>query len=241
MQNIKLGLDCPTSWLEIVQPLADYDYILVEKASKDKKYLRYFRNSPRPKILNNRVMMKGEPVSLELIESVRDEVGGGEVIAPDWMWNSKQTFDAYEECCDTFGEENVIGVIQGITPEDIDTCLSLYGNKIAIPFDVGSFKQDAIELKVRRRIELVGKLSAKKIHLLGLTTVKELEFYSSDTCESLNTGLPVLLAYQGIYIEDFYEDKMHSSYHFMDMDNPPIDDRTEELIKDNVSFIKRLL
>lgn len=241
MPNIKLGLDCPTNLLYQVQPFADYDYVLVDKACEDPLYLEYFKNSKKEKLLNNRILMKWEPVPLEKIRRIWNIIGG-RVIAPDWMWESEKTFGAYEECCKAFGEDQVIGVIQGITQKDIDTCIDLYGEKVAIPFDVGSPKEDPIEAKVYRRIRVVKQLSGMEIHLLGLTTIEELDFYSySDTVVSLNTGIPVMLALEGNRIENFCEDKKHSAYHSMDMDEPTFDKSTLRLLEDNISFLRRLL
>jgi len=242
MQRISLGLDCPTSWLEQVQPLADYDYVLVDKALRDKAYLNYFKNSNRPKILNNRVLLGWEPLPLSQIKEVWDTLGGM-VISPDWMWDSSRTFGAYEECCKAFGEKNVIGVLQGVTLSDIDTCLRLYGGKIALPFDLGSKKEETVQVKMGRRLVVVDIFETRrKIHLLGLTNPKELESYRySDAVESLNTGLPILLALQGQDIGGYDEEKKRSSYHSMDMSHPSLSYETLKLVEANVEYIRRLL
>lgn len=238
--RIKLGLDCPTSWLEQVQPLADYDYVLVDKALKDERYLNYFEKSNRPKILNNRLMFTGEPISLDKIKIVWD-VLGGEVLAPDWMGDPWKTHSIYEECRELFGEVNVIGVMQGTTRDNIYSCHVIYGNKVALPFDVGSKKEDSVSVKVCRRILSVFALSAKKVHLLGLTTPRELEAYKDvDNVESLNTGLPILLAMQGKSLRNFNENKKDSSYHSMDMDIP-LDEKTFKLVEENIKELRNLL
>lgn len=241
MQGISLGLDCPRGWLGQVRLLVDYDYVLIDKASKDPAYLNYFKQSSRPKLLNSRVIKEWVPVSLDEMKKVWD-VLGGVVISRDWLWEPKRTFDAYEESCKAFGQENVIGVMQGTSQEDIDTCLGLYGNKIALPFDVGSAKEDSLQVKICRRIMLVDALKHKRIHLLGLTSPKELEFYRyPDSVESLNTGLPILLALQGKKIEGYFEDKKDSSYHGIDMDNPPLSFETLRLVRSNIRFLRNLL
>jgi hypothetical protein len=63
--SIQIGLDSPTSWIGIVQPLADFDYVLVDKALRDTTYLDYFKKSSRPKVLNNRLI--GTDTSIPLI------------------------------------------------------------------------------------------------------------------------------------------------------------------------------
>ena len=238
MQNIKLGLDCPTGWLERLYPFTDYDYVLVDKALRDFDYRSFFMQSEKPKILNNRIMKQWEPLPLNDIKRVWDILGGS-VIAPDWMWDHESTLNAYEECCNTFGEENVIGVVQGIERDEIDACLDFYGERIAIPFDVGSAKEDPPEIKVKRRIQVVNALGDRRIHLLGLVHPSELrEYGSSSPVESLNTGLPVLLALQGKHIRDFEEDKKHSSYHSLDMDTPMLTDAVYQLILNNIGELK---
>ena len=236
MQTIKLGLDCPTGWLFYIEDLVDYHYILVDKALKDSTYLKYFKNRDKLKLLNNRAMMQGVPLPLDEIKKVWD-ILGGQVIAPDWMWDPERTFNAYEDCCKAFGKENVIGVLQGMEEEDVDR----YGDEVAIPFDLGSEKEEPWEVKADRRIRMVEKLKGKKIHLLGLTSPRELEHYGCDSVVSLNTGLPILLAMQKKDIRNFEEDKRDSAYHSMDMDFPLLDNSTYKLMRENIKIIRRLL
>jgi len=237
----KLGLDCPTSWLRYVQPYADYDYVLVEKCLRDEAYLNFFKNSPREKLLNNRLMGEDIPRTLAEIKYVWD-ILGGIVIAPDWGNDHIRTLGAYSRCCEEFGEKNVIGVVQGIGEDEILDCLVIYGSKIAVGFDVGSQHEDSETDKIFRRIKVVEKLRLRKVHLLGMTNPGELLFYANlDYVESINTGLPVLLGFKGMHLIGHKRVKDVSSYNYMDMDNPPYDKGVHNLIDSNIGDLRMLL
>jgi len=48
---LKLALECPTLMLNLIQPLADMDFILTHLVLKDKDYALYYMNSKRAKII----------------------------------------------------------------------------------------------------------------------------------------------------------------------------------------------
>ncbi len=238
---VKLGLDCPTSWLGLVQPLGDFDYVLVDKVLRDPIYLDYFKTSPRPKVLNNRLIGTGMPVALGDIKEVWGQLGGM-VIASDWMNDHIRTLGAYEECCRAFGSDNVVGVLQGVSDQEVKDCLDLYGERVAVPFDVGSRKEESAWVKACRRALVTYSLGERKVHLLGLTNPKELEFYREcPNIESLNTGLPMLLAFKGQSLTYSEKDKASSSYHDMDMGSPPVNYQTFKLLEDNIRELRGLL
>lgn len=237
----KLGLDCPTSWLPYIQPLADYDYVLVEKCLKDEEYLDYFKKSPRENLLNNRLIGADMPRTLAEIMRVWN-ILGGMIVAPDWGNDHGRTIEGYRECCRVFGEENVIGVVQGVMEKEINECLGVYGARVAVGFDVGSEHEDDEVNKAFKRIKAVQKLSSKKVHLLGMTHPGELLFYKNmDYVESINTGLPVLLGFKGINLLEHERVKDISSYNYMDMDHPPYDKWVHNLIKENIRNLRLLL
>lgn len=237
----KLGLDCPTSWLEYIQPLADFDYVLVEKCLKDEAYLNYFKKSPREKIINNRLMGEDKPRSLQDIKKIWD-ILGGKVIAPDWGNDHRMTIEGYKECCSLIPKENVIGVIQGNGLFEIDECVGTYGQVVAVGFDVGSVHEDDEVSKTYRRIRVVENLDSKRVHLLGMTNPGELLFYKQmPWVESINTGLPVLLGFKGMSLLEGKRVKDVSSYNYMDMDNPPYDEDIYDLIEGNVADLRCLL
>lgn len=240
---MKLGLDCPTSWLECIQPYADYDYVLVEKCLTDEVYLNYFKNSSREKLLNNRLMGADMPRTLEDIVQVWD-ILGGMVIAPDWGNEHIKTVMGYKEICKEIPKENIIGVVQTIDSYEVEDLLEIYGDKVAVGFDVGSEHEDGEVDKVRRRVGVVTYLKGKdkKVHLLGMTHPGELLFYKNlGYVESINTGLPVLLGFKGMNLFGYKRIKDVSSYNYMDMDNPSFDPHIYNLIKDNLTNLRMLL
>jgi len=237
----KLGLDCPTSWLHYIEDYTDYDYVLVEKCLKDKDYLEYFKNSPKDKLINNRLMGTDTSRTLEDIVKVW-EILGGKVIAPDWGNDHLRTLDAFGICCEAIGWENVIGVVQTTNEANIKECLEIYGEQVAVGFDVGSEHEDDEVDKAFKRIKVVQKLVAKKVHLLGMTNPGELLFYKNlDYVESINTGLPILLGFKGMSLMEHKRIKDVSSYNYMDMDNPPFDGDVYDLIESNVADLRYLL
>lgn len=238
---IKLAMDCPTSWLGLVQPLADFDWISASQALRSPTYMGYFKDSKRPKVINNRKMGTGDPIPLEDIKRVW-EITGGTVLAPDWLGDHQKTLQSYKDCGEVFGIENVIGVVQGDSPKALEDCLKVYGDRVAVPCDVGSSKEDPYWIKVCRRVLVVNALVGKKIHLLGLVHPVELSFYGEcSNVESLNTAIPVLLAFRAQSMANYKGDKEASSYHLMDMDHPPIDLGVFRLLDSNIKELREHL
>jgi hypothetical protein len=121
--------------------------------------------------------------------------------------------------------------------------LDLYGPTIAVPFDVGSVHEEVEWLKVCRRVQVVYSLGNKQIHLLGLTNPLELNFYRDlPNIKSINTGLPMLLAFKGRTLIP-YEGRVKdiSSYNYMDMDAPSVDLSTLRLLEKNIKSLRKLL
>ena len=76
-----------------------------------------------------------------------------------------------------------------------------------------------------------------------MTVPAELEFYRSNTrVESLNTGLPMLLASRGESLR-FHKGRVKdvSSYNYMDMNYPPVGLHTFRLLERNVGTLRELL
>ena len=115
---MKLALECSTALLELVQPFADFDFILAKEALGDEKYLAYYKDSTNWKIVDNSVNEEGEPVSIEDLVKVFEEVRGTYLVSPDWIGDPKKTLDAYQECIGKVRPEQVIGVPQGNTFEE---------------------------------------------------------------------------------------------------------------------------
>ena len=50
---MELALECRPDLLELVQPFADFDFILAKELVKDEKYKDYYVRSNRYKIIDN--------------------------------------------------------------------------------------------------------------------------------------------------------------------------------------------
>ena len=239
--RMQLGLDSPVSWLHYIQKFADYDYILVEKCVLDKMYLEYFKNSSRDKLINNRLM--GTDTSRQLGDIIKVwNILGGQVIAPDWGNNHLRTIDAFGVCAEAVGWNNVIGVVQTLNEANIKECLEIYGDTVAVGFDVGSEHEDDELDKIYRRIKVVRQLKDKKVHLLGMTHPGELLFYRNmPWVVSINTGTPVMLGFKGIRLENYERVKDVSSYNYMDMDYPLYHKDIMKLIEENIDCLRSLL
>jgi len=207
---MRLALECPTRLLGHVQPMADFDFVLAHLVLQDEQYAEHYRKSKKVKFVDNSVNELGEPGSLEDMATAMEAVGGNYIISPDWLGQNKRTVEAYRECAERFGKEYTIGVLQGSTFEEALACASVYkGSMIAVPYDVCSSKEDSPEVMALRRIAVVDRLPVDTgIHLLGFTTLEELELYAGfNHVVSIDTGIPVLLGLQEKSIRDPLEDK----------------------------------
>lgn len=203
---MRLALECPTELLELVQPFADFDWILADRFLKDEVYAAHYRESSNAKFVDNSVTELGEPVSLDDLKAVFDAVGGTWVVSPDWIGEYGKTIEAYLECVKVFDKDVVVGVLQGATPLEALECLGVYqGKVVAVPYRVGgSVKGDPSWLMALRRLLVVAHIPSDRIvHLLGFTTTEELPWYvTRPNVRSIDTDVPVR---SGLVCQDFDE------------------------------------
>jgi len=215
---MKLALEARTDMLEMVQPFADFDWILAHKVLEDEGYAKFYKESDKPRFIDNSVNEIGEPVSIEDMKKVWGVLGGGYIVAPDWIGDATKTVEAYGKCVEEFGEENVVGVLQGGTFQEALGCLNVFRGMVAVPYDIGSKKKDPPWLMALRRILVVSNIpSDRYIHLLGFTSIDELWWYTNrPNVVSIDTGIPILLGLQGLDILDPLEGKEEPTYNRMD-------------------------
>lgn len=206
---MKLALECPTHLLEMVQPFANFDFALASEILNDEVYATFYKESTKVKIVDNCLNEKGEPVSVEELKTACDMVGAHYVISPDWRGDCKRTTDAYLESVKVFGEEKVIGSLQGGTFQEALSCLDVYKGTIAVPYMIGSKKEDAPWLMGLRRALVVSNIPSNRfVHLFGYTTWEELHWYEDKpNVISIDTGTPILLGLMGLDILDPLESK----------------------------------
>lgn len=216
---MKLALECRPDMLEMVQPFADFDFILAKEVLRSGEYKDYYLQSPRVKIVDNSVNEEGEPSSLEEIEEAFKAVEGNFLVSPDWLGDTKKTVEAYQEAVKAFGEERVIGVLQGSSFVEVFEALPTIakGPLVAIPYDICSKKSDSPSLMALRRALIVSNIPSNvPIHLLGFNSLEEFYWYTGKTnIMSIDTGVPVLLGLQGLDILDPLESKAKPTYNEM--------------------------
>jgi len=214
---MRLALECPTPLLEMVQPFADFDYILAHKYFEDEAYAAYYKASTSTiKFVDNSVNEVDAPAKLEQLEQIMKEVNGTYLMSPDWIGDYTRTAEAYKECVEkcTLGKERVVGVVQGSSPEEAMKCLELFeGSLVAVPYHVGggeAGRSDPPTLMALRRALVVSNIPSNRyVHLLGFTTLEELSWYADKpNVISLDTGVPILL---GMQCKDYDEFKDKSS------------------------------
>ncbi len=208
---MKLALECSTQLLDLVQPFADFDFILAGEYLKDKECAEFYKKSTNSKIVDNSVNEEGEPLPLDQIEKVFKEVGADFLVAPDWIGNSVKTRGAYLEAVKKVGKEKVIGVVQGETFEEALECLETYRECpiISIPYDICSKKTDSPWLMGLRRALLISNIPQEfQIHLLGYNCLEEFMWYKMrPNVLSIDTGVPILLGLEEKDILDPLSDK----------------------------------
>ena len=216
---MRLALECRTNMLEMVQPFADFDFILAHKVLEDETYASYYKESDKPKIVDNSVNELNEPLTPEQMKEAFDKVGGTYLISPDYIDDGGRTMEAYIQCLEKLpGEEGkIIGVIHGPTFQDAFKCLNLYkGGFIVVPFDLCSKTSDPPWLMGLRRALFISHIpptEGRSIHLLGFTSLDELFWYQNNPMVvSIDTGIPILLGLLGKDILDPLESKNKATF-----------------------------
>lgn len=205
--KIKIAFECRTDMLELVQPFADFDWILAHKVLEDERYTGYYKKSGNTKFVDNSVNELGEPLPIDKLREAFDKVGGTYVVSPDYIGDADKTIASYLECIKVFPKEQVAGVIQGPTFVDAFECLRTYkGGFICVPYDLCSVKTDPPWLMALRRTLFIAHVPRDQsfiVHLLGFTSLDEFYWYQANPIvSSIDTGVPILLGLQGLDILD---------------------------------------
>ena len=192
---MNLGLDCPALKLfSAIQPFADYDYIIASRVLKDKKYEAFFaERKSRFKILDVR-----DTPSVSDARDAFDRVSASAILVP--LDNRQQ----HDGCSEALGVESVITIINASDYRDFYAQVGIVGGAVAIPHDICSPKDTSpIFMELRRALLVVNLPSDRLVHLLGMTTVHELPWYSGKpNILSISTSVPVVLGLQGKDILD---------------------------------------
>lgn len=252
---ISLAFECPTECLEQIQPLADFEWLLAHKVLQDSEYAEYYKNSTRLKVLDNSVNELLTPVSFRDIEKAQAIVNADWIVSPDWLGDGRKTFEYFKEFRENLGasSEHALPVLQG---SSVTECLN-YSEKylrlgvtnLAIPYDLTCDRTDSLEKMAVSRMNIVTNLLKlnvfKWIHLLGLTSLIELEVYKdwTSTKISLDTGSPIANGLAGRrYGVDTLLDKRVPTFKVMedDMKASDIAMASWDLVFYNIAYLRKL-
>ena len=197
---MRLALECPTELLSDIQPLADFDFILCHLVLQDEEYANYYKRSTRLKILDNSTNELLHPCSLDEIKRAADIVQPDYVVSPDFLGDHFSTEKGLDDTIKLFGKEKVLPVVQGSELKYVLECAEYITKKrlyrVAVPYDLTCSRKDSLEKMADARREVVEKLlqlDFQWIHLLGMTTLEELENYNNwDIVGTIDTGSPVM-------------------------------------------------
>ena len=210
---MKLALECPTSTLEDIQPLADFDWILTHLVLTDEKYAEFYRQSKRYKVLDNSVNELLEPCSLENIKDAAEIVKPDVICPPDYLGDGEKTKSCLVEAMKSFGTVQLLPILQG---SSMGECLSFAKlvdvsgfTQVAVPYDIMRDRNSSsLEEMTSTRVEVIKVIPNEysfNVNLLGLTTVEELTYYRFYNVVSIDTGSPYL---NGAFGRRFGRDKL---------------------------------
>ncbi len=201
---IRLAFETPIECMTDIQPLADFDWILAHEVLQNKEYAEFYKNSTRMKVLDNSVNELLTPCSFRDIEKSAEIVNPDWIVSPDWLGDGKKTFDYFSEFKTNLGIGFTGGLLPVLQGSTLTECFSyaekyqkLEVEQLAIPYDITCKRTDSLEKMAISRLSIVTTLLRKKsfkwIHLLGLTSLFELESYSNwpKVSLTLDTGSPI--------------------------------------------------
>ena len=212
---MQLALECPTCLLKDIQPLADFSWVLTHLVLKDKEYADFYRHREgKFLVLDNSVNELLEPCSLRDMEEAAQIVRPDLIVPPDFLGDNTGTSNSLMEALKIWPLERILPVIQGSDLGDAVECarrvLSLGFDRVAVPYDITCSRLVPIEEMARARLKVVNSITTVvpmgfQIHLLGMTTLEELEAHNRGWVKSVDTGVPIK---HGLWGSKFGEDKL---------------------------------
>lgn len=232
---MRLALECRTDMLEMVQPLADFDWVLSHKVLEDEAYAEWYRKSGNLKFVDNSVNELSMPQSIEQMKEAYEKVNGTYIVAPDFLGDSRRTLEAYKECVKAFPPEKIARVIQGKTFAEAWECFTSYpAGLVCVPYDICSSRDEPPWLMGLRRALIISNIPKDQgylVHLLGFTSLDEFFWYHGNPMvATIDTGIPILLGLEGKDILDPLESK-----------STPTFNRMEKLELDQKQWIRTVL
>jgi len=231
---MQLAVIAPTPALELTH-YGDFYFVLAHRVLLDETYEEFYRKASnlKPIMLDNGVFEKGQPLSTEEIMQAAKLISASEVVAPDFPLKKEKTLDAARNFINSLSLAEVERFRIVLLPHGrnfselvdcyrIMTTLSPFTRAKVIGFSI----IDMYKISKRLRPMFIHYLLANEIwcdrvqhHLFGLDEPLELFSYGSVPIRSVDTSLPVSLAY--------YNERLDVS--------PP----TTPRVPDNAQFTKK--
>lgn len=177
---MRLALEIPRAWLDVLSPLTDIDFVLAQLVLEDKYYCDFYKEQLRQQrfvIMDNGFHEIGRPLSPpELLEAV-DRLKPSVVIAPDRLGDQRFVLENFFETLRIMPQDVGVGVvIQGVSPAEraelfMKTCK--HAKMVCLPFKEPRFEwfRDLLE-KIPKYIQW-----PPRIHLLGVNEFWELKAF----------------------------------------------------------------
>lgn len=209
--------EVPIDLLERSKCFNDYDYCLLHLTYEHPEYREFYRNSNRRVLLDNSLFELGDALTnQQLADGVRD-INPTWYVIPDCLNDKNTTIDRFESFKRDFPDlpGRAIGVAQGATVSDLVDCyvyMSMYADKIAIPFDSKAFDEYMPDEKnplvrwCNGRQAFIKELIDRDLwdytkphHLLGCSFATEFgnPLYKKLKIESVDTSNPIVAAICG--------------------------------------------
>lgn len=248
---MKLALEVPTELLEDVHPLSDFSWILAHKVINDPDYAKFYRRYTGFKVLDNSVNELLEPLNIDFLVEAAERVGADVVVAPDYLGDDNKTMEALDVAIRAFGREKVMPVVQGSQVATVVKCLNYILNsgfkRVAVPYDILSARSSSLSGMEARRLEVVNHILSRvsidfQIHLLGMTTLSELQWQNQGWVKSIDTGAPVLHGLRGLrFGQDSLLPKDKPTMNQMEGITSVDPEYSKQLIYYNIAYLRRCL
>jgi hypothetical protein len=234
-------LIAPISSLELDD--GEYHLTLAQYMLKSEKYFKFYRKKIKEGhyvILDNGAAEQGASIDMKVLIKIVEKLRPNEVVAPDVLYNYRQTVRATTKFCQLIKDfdVDVMGVPQGQTSIEWWSCLQqivdavdcIGLSKYSVSKCFGKTARPTIA-KVLEAMEM-----DKSIHLLGLVNgVHELLEYKGVDVRSVDSCLPVKYGKYGFRI---WDDANTSLYFTLESRIPK---KYYQLCRDNVAYVRELV
>ena len=193
MKKLKLALEAPTQYLGEFSSYQDFHFT-VAPWLREEAHMRYFRNSPLPLWLDNGFNELGEPIATEEILHLAKELTPAVVIPPDALNEAEKHLRYLRNWKGLFPA--LVGILRSDYRRHWEEIIS-HSDILAVPYGT----EGSRKLPILKDI-------GKPVHLLGLRSVYEL-ITLREQANSLDTGMPIKLALEGISIEKYVSRHKH--------------------------------